>query len=666
MSIFRTITQGGQVHIHQLHMLKQVVVAGLIVAFVVGISSFSWKSYNFPGYEWRVLSQVTWAKFMISTTPSEQHPHLYQEYVPLKGKPYKRSCLNILKDPLLQKTTAQIEMRLSQAFYTSLWMALAGFLTVMALWFFMGRRQKQTDHQRGTTLLPWRKLANLIKRENQASDLNFGELPLLKNKESSHILITGTTGSGKTNSFHSLLSQVRRRADRAVILDVTGDYVSRYYNKKTDIILNPLDKRSLPWNPWADCHLDSHYDVLAESLIQPKGRNSDPFWDKASRALLKTALRKYAYHKKNNIGELTAFLMNSEDREFEKFFKGTEAASFASSNNTKTTHSIRSVLSSQIEGFRYLESSDPKEKDNQNNKGNEVSNDPKNQEECKKSKDSDDSEQEVPVPSPHLPDQPVSPREKEKAEEKIEPSFSIRKWINGEKQEIGVQKNNGGGWLFITARADQRQSLTPLISAWMDIAINALMVLPEDYTRRLWFILDELAALQNLPSLQRGLAEGRKYGGCFLAGFQSKPQLEDIYGRSAAETMLDLFNTKAFFRCTEPSTQAWISKVLGDTEETEPQENISYGANSTRDGVSLSRQTRQKPLILPTEFSQLQDLECYVKLPGDYPCTKLQMAYQAATSHIPPFLLKPEKKREYPAYEEQVEEEELPQEDKEY
>jgi type IV secretory pathway TraG/TraD family ATPase VirD4 len=122
----------------------------------------------------------------------------------------------------------------------------------------------------------------------------------------------------------------------------------------------------------------------------------------------------------------------------------------------------------------------------------------------------------------------------------------------GEKQDLGAQKNNKGGWLFITARADQRQSLTPLISAWMDIAINALMVLPEDYTRRLWFILDELAALQNLPSLQRGLAEGRKYGGCFLAGFQSKPQLEEIYGRSAAETMLDLFNTKIFFRCTEP------------------------------------------------------------------------------------------------------------------
>ncbi len=112
--------------------------------------------------------------------------------------------------------------------------------------------------------------------------------------------------------------------------------------------------------------------------------------------------------------------------------------------------------------------------------------------------------------------------------------------------------------------------------------------------------------------------------------------------------MLDLFNTKLFFRCTEPSSQGWISKVLGDKEEAEPTENISYGANSMRDGVSLSRQTRQKPFVLPAEFSQLKDLECYIKLSGDYPCTKLQMAYQKRASlKREPFLLKPEKLRDY-------------------
>ena len=107
-------------------------------------------------------------------------------------------------------------------------------------------------------------------------------------------------------------------------------------------------------------------------------------------------------------------------------------------------------------------------------------------------------------------------------------------------------------------------------------------------------------------------------------------------------------NTKLFFRCTEPSSQQWISKVLGDKEEAESSENISYGANSTRDGVSLSRHVRQKQLVIPSEFSQLNDLECYIKLPGDYPCTKIQTVFQKPTFlKTEPFLLKPEKKRNY-------------------
>ncbi len=577
MAFFKTLTQGGQVHIHQLHMFKQVFTAGIIVAFVIGVSCFAWKSYQLPGYGWRVLSQTSWAQFMITTNPVQKHPELYQDYVPLKGKPYRRSCLSILKDPFLKKTTLQMETVLKEIATKSLEWAGLSFLALMGLWFFLGRGHKQAQHQRGNTFMPFPKLASLLRRKKEASDLILDKLPLIKDKETSHLLMTGTTGSGKTNAFHILLPQIRQRGDKAIIVDVTGTYISQYYNPETDFILNPLDTRSQFWHPWADCHLESHYDVLADSFIPENKQAKDPFWDNASRAVLKAALRKYASQGILDIDKLATFLLSSEGKEFEAFFKGTDAANFTCDNNEKTTQSIRSVLSSYIEGLRQLENT--------------------------------------------------------------ERPFSLRSWVMNEKQK---------GTIFITARADQRQTLKPLISAWVDMAINALMILPEDYTRRLWFIIDELAALQKLPSLQMGLAEGRKYGGCFLVGFQSKPQLEEIYGRQGAESMLDLFNTKVFFRCTEPSTQTWISKVLGDKEEIEPQENISYGANSMRDGVSLSHHTRQKPLVMPTELSQLKDLECYIKLPGDYPCTKLQMTYQTPSiSNTSAFLLKPEKKREY-------------------
>ncbi len=578
--IFKTLTQGGQVHLHQLHMLKQIVVAGLVAALCVGGAYFGWKCYYIPSSSRQMAYEVYWAKFMVATNPSANHKQLIQVYTPPQGQPYQRYSLNVLKDPLLQKTTQRVERYLELIGYKSLWIGLWSFLAVMAFWFVFGLAYGRTHHERGTTLVPWRHLKRLMRRNREASSFKlslkpWGKCPLMKNKETSHILMTGTTGAGKTNAFHCLLPQIRKKGQRAIIVDITGDYMSRYYDETIDTVLNPLDTRSNTWDPWADCHLESHYDVLAESLIQPKDGAKDPFWDTASRVILKTALRKYASQGEYDIEKLTQFLLSSSDKEFEAFFRGTDAATFSTKSNEKTTSSIRSVLSSQIECLKSLKTTNK--------------------------------------------------------------PFSIRNWVTDETKT---------GCLFITARPDQRQTLTPLISAWVDIAINALMVLPSNQDRRLWFVIDELAALQKLPRLQMGLAEGRKYGACFLIGFQSKPQLEDIYGRNGAESMLDLFNTKLFFRCTEPSTQAWISKVLGDSQSATPNENISFGAHSMRDGVSLSRHTRQTPLVMPTELGLLKDLTCYLKLPGNYPCTKLQTKYQPPSDKPKPaFLLKLENER---------------------
>ncbi len=577
MTVLKTVTQGGQVHLHQLRMLKQVCIAGGLGAFIAAGGYMAWQCQKVPHYAWQMAYETYWAKFMFVTTPDTKHKDLFQVYTPPKGKPYKRTCQNVLNDPLLKKTTKRVETYLLKAVFKSLQFGGVSFLLIMVLWYIFGRLQKRPEHKRGNSLVSWKELKNILRKRGEASDLHFGKLPLMKNKETSHTLITGTTGSGKTNAFHILIPQIRKRGNRAIVLDVTGDFISLYYDEERDKILNPLDQRSEAWHPWGDCHLDSHYDVFAEAMIQPKEGSGDPFWDNASRAILKTSLRKFAAQGNTNIEELYDFLMTAPDKEFEYFFRNTEAASFAFKNNEKTTHSIRSVLSSQIEGLRQLEAT--------------------------------------------------------------ETPFSIRNWVS---------KEQDGGFLFITARPDQRKALKPLISAWMDIAFNAIMILPKDQTRRLWFIMDELSALQKLPSLETGLAESRKYGGCFLAGFQSKSQIEKIYGRHGADTMLDLFNTKIFFRSKEPNTQQWISKVLGDKEEAEPQENISFGAHHMRDGVSLTRHTHQKPIVMPTEISLLNDLECYIRFPGDIPCTQLQTPLQAYTAfETEAFLLKPEKKRKY-------------------
>lgn len=155
------------------------------------------------------------------------------------------------------------------------------------------------------------------------------------------------------------------------------------------------------------------------------------------------------------------------------------------------------------------------------------------------------------------------------------------------------------------------------------------MTLPPNTERRLWFIIDELSSLQKLPSLETAMAENRKYGGCVLAGIQKFPQLYHAYGQNQAQSILDQFNPKIFFRNTAPTITSWISKILGEAETTEQLENLSYGAHSIRDGVSLSPQTRTKLLTLPTEIANLHDLEAFIKLPGPYPICKTRLTYKS-------------------------------------
>ena len=85
--------------------------------------------------------------------------------------------------------------------------------------------------------------------------------------------------------------------------------------------------------------------------------------------------------------------------------------------------------------------------------------------------------------------------------------FSIKKWIlNTNERNI----------LFLSSRSSLHGTIQPLISAMMDIAINNLGELPVGNKQKTWVIFDELASLNYLPSLEKGLTVSRNFGGCFV------------------------------------------------------------------------------------------------------------------------------------------------------
>jgi type IV conjugative transfer system coupling protein TraD len=188
--------------------------------------------------------------------------------------------------------------------------------------------------------------------------------------------------------------------------------------------------------------------------------------------------------------------------------------------------------------------------------------------------------------------------------------LSIRDWVANEKDD---------SWLFITVKADQLPSLRPLITVWLDIAISAIMSLTPDRNRRLYCVVDELPSLQKLPSLSDFLARARKYGGCGVLGFQSYPQLEATYGIQDAAAITGYCSTWVALRANDTPTAKHVSENLGQVEQIEANEGMSYGVNDMRDGVNLSRMQVTRPLVMHTEVTNLPNLAGFLRFGRNLP-----------------------------------------------
>ncbi len=212
--------------------------------------------------------------------------------------------------------------------------------------------------------------------------------------------------------------------------------------------------------------------------------------------------------------------------------------------------------------------------------------------------------------------------------------FSVREWISDEARD-----RNGGGFLFLTSRGDQHASLRGLISTWLEIAVNAMLSLAQDDGRRIWVILDELPTLHQVPSLQPGLAESRQFGGCFVLGVQVASALRDLYGRNGAETISGLCGTRVVLAAPDRDTAQWSADSLGRSEVEEVAEGYSYGANTIRDGVSLTPRRELRALALPSEIMRLANLDGYLKFPGPFPVASIRLKYvsrpKAAERFVP-------------------------------
>ena len=198
--------------------------------------------------------------------------------------------------------------------------------------------------------------------------------------------------------------------------------------------------------------------------------------------------------------------------------------------------------------------------------------------------------------------------------------FCIRDWVQNEEQD--------DSFIFITSNKENEYVLRPLITAYIHIATKSLLGLPESLERRIWCFYDELSTLKKLDILKEAPAETRKHGGCLVFGFQSYPQMLDIYGKAGVAALIGGCASGLITRSNESDFAKWSAEYVSQNETAKASENLSIGYHSVRDAINMSKTRSIQDVVIPAEFRALPDFTGFVVFGRGVSVTKVKLPYR--------------------------------------
>ncbi len=104
--------------------------------------------------------------------------------------------------------------------------------------------------------------------------------------ETSHILLAGDTGTGKSTLIGEILETVARRGETAIVYDPAMEYVTRFLRpERGDVVLNPVDARCPYWKPGDEILSDVEALTLATALFPPRPYETNTFFTESARGI---------------------------------------------------------------------------------------------------------------------------------------------------------------------------------------------------------------------------------------------------------------------------------------------------------------------------------------------------------------------------------------------
>ncbi|EGQ7846581.1 type IV secretion system DNA-binding domain-containing protein [Vibrio parahaemolyticus] len=459
----------------------------------------------------------------------------------------------VINEPLFQEASVNLLKSFGWAFSSLFVLYLPIGVYLVVKAVKRGKEIKEDKYIRGAKLVSAEKLKGEIVEKHGVSDLTLGDFPIPTGFSKKHTLISGTTGAGKSTALTHLLKAIRARGDRAVVYDKKGEFVEMFYRDGVDHILNPADSRSHQWTPWEEMESPFDADWISETLLPSSNSNS------GSEKFFTSAARAVVSAALQNLyldgpKSLLSLLRATAWNDLELLKELVAGTPAETYFNEDNERTLESIRSTIVDGVRPL-----RLLKEENKKG----------------------------------------------------FFSIRDWI-----AEGDEPNADDSWLFLPVRESEIEIQKPLISTWIQAAAKGLMAREVNNERTLWIVVDELPSLKKIPALSMLMAEGRGFGAAVVLGIQEINQLEEEFGKNTSKTILGLCSTQFHFRLNNADTAEWVSKVLGEVEREEVDEDLNYSADDIRDGVRVSSKRQSRKIVLPSEIMDLPDLSCFAKIWG--------------------------------------------------
>lgn len=384
-------------------------------------------------------------------------------------------------------------------------------------------------------------------------------IPLTEDLLSKHLLFLGGIGTGKTNAFCQVVSQLTDTLsddDVMILFDTKGDFYREFYRPGDVVISNDntaAGRSGLDyWNIFNELDSGSH---LMESVIEISKalfadaceRTNQIFFPNAAKDLFMACLLHFVRHYPL-VQQTNVNLVNYI--------------------NSSTSKTLREMVES-YDDLRALSSY--------------IAN--------------DDSPQTQGVLS--------------------ELQQVVREVFIGNFAQCGtlslrnLVKKKGGIRVFIEYDLGIGRMLSPVYSLMFDMAIKE--ALSRSRTNgNVYFITDEFKLLPHLSHIDDAVNFGRSLGVKFMVGVQNVEQIYDNYGEERARSILSGFSTTVSFRVNDAASREYIQGLFGKNQKLE-----SYRPTVQTRGIVETQ--REANVVEDWDVARLKTGESIIGLPGQEP-----------------------------------------------